>query len=226
MDMAFAAETLKPIAKDHIFARKVSDMPALREMAALNHVDLIKLVLQSFGDRATVDQIQQVLVPDVINGDWKKWWDAAKRELKKDGHFQVPTQENRAHRLPGSRKSTQQNRLLADFRAAKGLKARLNVAHDIFRIPADLDDFAAAAREVMPALNTEIATHQRTQPAVALEAIFIRDEIRAAADLPPARRRNYRPGHLGAGIRPHRPAAGTHPGRQTPPCARILQEHH
>jgi hypothetical protein len=35
-------------------------------------------------------------------------------------------------------------------------------------------------------LNTEIATHQRTQPAVALEAVFIRDEIRAAVALPPA----------------------------------------
>ena len=28
--------------------------------------------------------------PDVIRDDWKKWWEAAKRELKKDGHFQVP----------------------------------------------------------------------------------------------------------------------------------------
>ncbi len=185
MDMAFAAETLKPIAKDHIFARKVSDMPALREMVAVNHVDLIKLVLRSFGDRATVDQIQEVLVPDVITGDWKKWWDAAKRELKKDGHFQVPTKKTEAI-VYQAKEVTQQNRLLADFRAAKGLKARLNVAHDIFRSTADLDDFAAAAREVMAALNTEIATHQRTQAAVALEAIFIRDEIRAAADLPHA----------------------------------------
>jgi transcription elongation GreA/GreB family factor len=49
---------------------------------------------------------------------------------------------------------------------------------------ADLDDFAAASKEVIAALNAEIATHQRTQPAVALEAIFIRDEIRAAAGLP------------------------------------------
>ena len=50
----------------------------------------------------------------------------------------------------------------------------------------DLSDKAAAANEIIAALNTDIATHQRTQPAVALEAIFIRDELRQAAGLPPA----------------------------------------
>jgi transcription elongation factor GreA-like protein/transcription elongation GreA/GreB family factor len=184
MDMAFAAETLKPIDKNHIYARKASDLVNLREMAAKCHRDLIKLVLCSFGDRATVDQIQQVLVPDVIKDDWKKWWETAKRELKKDGHFQVPLKKSDPI-IYQLKEVSLQSRLLAEFRAAKGLKARLNVAHDLLRNLADLEDKAAAAREVLVALNTEIATHQRTQPAVALEAIFIRDEIRAAVDLPP-----------------------------------------
>jgi transcription elongation factor GreA-like protein/transcription elongation GreA/GreB family factor len=184
MDMAFAAETLKPIAKDHIYARKASDLGVLREMAALNHVDLIKLVLQSFGDRATIDQIQQVLVPDVIKDDWKKWWEAAKRELKKDGHFQVPLKKSDPI-IYQLKEVSLQSRLLAGFRAAKGLKARLNVAHEILRNLSDLDDRAAAAGEIILALNAEIATHQRTQPSVALEAIFVRDEIRAAVELPP-----------------------------------------
>src|ERR1700759_5788701 len=71
MDLAFAAESLKPIPKDHILARKASDIEGLRQMAALHHLELIQLVLNSFGGRATVDQIQAVLVPDVIQEDWK-----------------------------------------------------------------------------------------------------------------------------------------------------------
>src|SRR5258707_9232778 len=35
MDLGFAAESLKPIAGDHIFARKIDDLQALRQMAAL-----------------------------------------------------------------------------------------------------------------------------------------------------------------------------------------------
>src|ERR1700741_1529887 len=66
MDLAFAAESLKPISKEHILARKVSDLEGLRQLAATNHLELVKLVLNSYGGKATLDQIQQVLVPDVI----------------------------------------------------------------------------------------------------------------------------------------------------------------
>jgi transcription elongation GreA/GreB family factor len=185
MDMSFAAESLKPIPKSHIYARKVSDLDALRQMAALHHLDLIKLVLQSFGDRATVDQIQHVLVPDVIKDDWKKWWEAAKKELKKDGHFQVPLKKSEPI-IYQVKEVSLQSRLMAEFRAAKGLKARLNAATEIFKNLADLEDRNAAAKEIVPTLNAEIATHQRTQPPVALEAIFVRDEICAAVEMPAA----------------------------------------
>jgi len=48
-----------------------------------------------------------------------------------------------------------------------------------------LSDKNAAAKEVIQALNAEIGTHQRTQPAVALEAVFVRDEIREATAAAP-----------------------------------------
>jgi transcription elongation GreA/GreB family factor/transcription elongation factor GreA-like protein len=185
MDLAFAAESLKPISSDHIYARKVADLDALRQMAALHHLDLIKLVLQSFGNRATVDQIQQVLVPDVIKDDWKKWWEGAKHELKKDGHFQVPAKKSDPI-LYQAKEVALPDRLMGEFRAAKGLKARGAVAHEILKNLSDIQDKAALAKEILPALNAEIVTHQRTQPSIALEAIFVRDELREAFGAAPA----------------------------------------
>ena len=182
MDLAFAAQSLKPIPKDHILARKASDLEGLRQMAALHHLELIKLVLKSYGGKATADQIQAVLVPDVIKDDWKKWWEAAKRELKKDGHFQVPVKKTDPI-VYQVKEVTLQDRLLGEFRAAKGLKARIAGAGEILKNAGDLDDKKTAGAEVIAALNAEIATHQRTQPAVALEAIFVRDDIREAAGL-------------------------------------------
>jgi len=93
MSLEFAAESLKPVSPDHILAKKASDLEGLRKLAALDHLAVIKLVLKSYGGKATTDQIQNVLVPDVITSDWKKWWEVAKRELKKDGHFQVPSKK-------------------------------------------------------------------------------------------------------------------------------------
>jgi transcription elongation factor GreA len=126
-----------------------------------------------------------VLVPDVIRDDWKKWWEAAKRELKKDGHFTVPVKKSDPI-LYQQREVALPERLLADFRSAKGLKAKTQAAAEALKNFADLDNKSALAADLIAVLNTDIATHQRTQPSVALEAIFARDEIQQAAGLPAA----------------------------------------
>jgi transcription elongation GreA/GreB family factor len=184
MDLGFAAESLKPIPSDHILARKAADLQGLRQMAALHHLDLIKLVLQSYGGRATLDQIQSVLVPDIIADDWKKWWEAAKRELKKDGHFQLPTKKSDPI-VYQQKETSLDERLLGDFRAAKGLKLKIGAANEFLKTLADIKDKAAVGKEMITALNADITSHQRTQPSLALEGIFLRDEIRTASGLPP-----------------------------------------
>jgi len=184
MDLSFAAESLRVIPKSHILARKASEVESLRELAATNHLELVRLVVSSYGGRATVEQIQKVLVPDVVREDWKKWWEAAKRQLKKDGHFQVPLKKSEPI-VYQEKEVSLQDRLLGEFRAAKGLKARIAVTAELLRNADDLADKKAAAAEVISALNAEIGNYQRTQPAVALEAVFARDDVRSMADLPP-----------------------------------------
>src|SRR6266545_4926822 len=183
MDLGFAAESLKPIDSNHILVRKAADLEGLRQMAALHHLELIKLVVESYGGRATIDQIQQVLVPDVIRDDWKKWWEAAKREIKKDGHFTVPTKKSDPI-IYQSKEVALPDRLLAEFHAAKGLKAKTAAASEGLKNFADLDNKTELATALVAGLNADIVTHQRTQPSVTLEGIFIRDEIRQAAGLP------------------------------------------
>src|SRR5439155_26328504 len=78
-----------------------------------------------------------------------------------------------------------QDRLIEEFRAAKGLKARITVAGELLKSAHDLTDKTAAAKEVITGLNAEIPSYQRTQPAVALEAVFARDDMREIAGLGP-----------------------------------------
>jgi len=184
MDLGFAVESLKPIPKDHILARKANDLDGVRKLAA-HHLDLIKLVLNSYGGRATADQIQQALVPDVIKDDWKKWWETARREMKKDGHFIVPLKKTEPV-VYQAKEVSLQDRLMTNFRAAKGLKARVVIVSEVSKNAPDLADKQAAATEIIAVLNTDIASYQRTQPSVALEAVFARDELREIAGVPPA----------------------------------------
>ena len=186
MDLGFAAESLKPIEPTHILARKASDLEGLRQLAAVNHLDLIRIVLQSFEGKATIDQIQQVLVPEVIADDWKKWWEVAKKELKKDGHFLVPTRKVEPIVFQ-EKEISLKDRLLDDFANSKGLKAKISTATEAFKNLPDMEEGERkqVAAELVRGLNSDIATHQRTQPATTLEGTFIREDIRqAAGDIP------------------------------------------
>ena len=183
MDLSFAAESLKPVAKDHILAKKASDLEGTRKLAALDHLAVIKLVLRSYGGQATVDQIQKVLVPDVITSDWKKWWEVAKRELKKDGHFQISAKKTEPI-IYQEEEVSLQDRLLKEFRAAKGLKAHTAVANEVFKMASDLSDQKVAVAEINGVLNAEIASHMRNQPGIAMEAMFVRDDLRSVVGTP------------------------------------------
>ena len=69
IDLAFAPKILTPIAKDHIEARKATDMDGLKQMAALHHDEVIKVIVDSYGNLATTDKVKDVLVPDVVEAD-------------------------------------------------------------------------------------------------------------------------------------------------------------
>ncbi len=185
MDLGFATETLKPIPKEHIFARKATDPEALRQLAVANRLELIKIVLLSFEGRATVEQIQQILVPDIIHEDWRKWWESARRELKQSGHFLVPLKKSDPIVYQEEKRSLE-DRLLGEFHAAKGLKSKIAVAGEILRNSNDINELDNIVAEVIRVLNGDIASHQRTQPALALEAIFMRDDLRDLTEESPA----------------------------------------
>jgi len=185
MDLAFASEALKPIPATHILARKALHLEELRQMAATQPLELMRSVLQSYGGQATVDQIQQVLVPDVIPADWKAWWDQVRRQMKKDGHFKVPLKKSEPVVYEETER-TLDEQLLESFESAKGLKARLGVVGEILRSLEDLADREQVGRRLIEVLNEDIASHQRTQPAVAMEAVFVRDDLRSQLGLPRA----------------------------------------
>jgi transcription elongation GreA/GreB family factor len=141
---------------------------------------VVKLALNNFGGSATADQIQSIL-KDVISSDWKKWWEVARSEMKKDGHFTVPLKKTE-HILYQESEVNIGVRLATDFKAAKGLKARVAVASEILKSVADIND-KAVITEIVAMLNADITNHAVTMPALALEGVFVRDDLKKLAAL-------------------------------------------
>ena len=177
MDLTFAAESLRSIGKDHIIARKALDPEGLRREAALHHLEVVKLALRSFNGKATADQLHEIL-KDVVSTDWKKWWEVARSEMKRNGHFTVPLKKTELIVYQEAEIDIGE-RLAIEFKAARGLKAKVAVATEILKSVSDISRKEVFG-EIIGMLNADITSHSQTMPALALEGIFIRDDIRKA----------------------------------------------
>ena len=180
MDLGFAAKILEPLSSSHILARKATDLSGLKRMGALRHLELIKLVIESYGGKATVAQIQESLVPDVIEEDWKKWWSDAKKEMKSDGHFQLPVKKTEPIVYHAEELSPAE-KLMSNIRDAKGLKAQLAAASELYKGTGDVENKDVVLDEVVAILNSAIKNHLRLKPSLALEAVLLRDAIRTGS---------------------------------------------
>ena len=125
MQFAYAAESLTPLVNDHVLVQKVESGDALRQKALENPVAIVQDCIRSLGAQATADGIMALLSPEVISAtDYKKWWDSAKRALKKNGHFYVPGKKNEALRQLDA-PSALGDSALENLRLANGPKAVL-----------------------------------------------------------------------------------------------------
>ncbi|MEC7883549.1 MAG: GreA/GreB family elongation factor [Verrucomicrobiota bacterium] len=185
MDLGFAAKILSPLSANHILARKASDLSGLKRMGALDHLQLIKLVLTSYGGQATLAQIQEALVPDIIDEDWKKWWADAKKEMKGDGHFQLPVKKSEPLIYHADELSAY-DQLMSNLRDSKGLKAQLAAATEIYKGIGDVENKEEALGEIIDVLNLAIKNHINIKPSLSLEAILLRDAIRENSGLSPS----------------------------------------
>ena len=178
MDITFAAETLRPIESNHILARRITDLETLQNLAQEKPLELIKLLMESFSNKATNDQIQSALVPAIVaEEDWKKWWSALRAQMKKCGNYVIPSRKVEPILYQPAINSLQQ-RYLNDFNQTKVFKTRLTLLSKILQNLAELENPRALAEEIIPELNKEIHIHQEVNPSLALEAIFLRDELK------------------------------------------------
>lgn len=183
MQFQYAAESLTALSTDHILVRKAEDTEALKKQAQENPVEVVRAAINSLGTQATAENIQQALSPDIIpSADWKKWWEGAKRALKKDGHFYLPTKKSEALRIL-SAPNALGDQAVAKFREAIGAKAQIAALIDIDKFWPEIKS-DALADEIIGAINQTLARIPKSQLALAIEVALSRDEFIAEAGRP------------------------------------------
>lgn len=94
MSYAYAAETLKHVGADHLLAMKHAQPDELERLAREDPAEVVRIALRSFGPMP-VAILQERLSPEVVDaGDWKRFWDAARKVLKKDNLIDIPAKRS------------------------------------------------------------------------------------------------------------------------------------
>jgi len=90
MSMAYASETLELISNDHLLARLHGEPEALKAMLKEDPAEVVRITLRSYGAMNVLD-LKDRLVDEVMpESDWKSFWDAARKPLKKDSMVHIP----------------------------------------------------------------------------------------------------------------------------------------
>ena len=105
MSFAYAAETLQLLDGEHLLVRIHQDKIEMERMAQESAGEVVRLALQSFGP-LTVAQLQEILSPRLVTpADWKRFWDAARKALKKDHLIDIPSKRIEPLRLLSKKKA-------------------------------------------------------------------------------------------------------------------------
>ena len=98
--MKVAAETLEMLGDDHLLARMHRDREAIQALVKEAPADVVRSALASFGP-LTSSALQEKLVQSgvVLEGDWKRFWDAARKVLKADPMVEIPAKRTEPLRL-------------------------------------------------------------------------------------------------------------------------------
>ncbi|MGE4489978.1 MAG: GreA/GreB family elongation factor [Kiritimatiellales bacterium] len=97
---SYAAEALEVLTDDHLLAIRHKNPDEFVRMLKEDPAEMIRITLRSYGP-LSLNLIQDHFMPDLIptEAQWKKFWDAARKDLKNDPLVDVPARRTEPIRL-------------------------------------------------------------------------------------------------------------------------------
>lgn len=177
MQLQYAAESLTVIPGDHIAAKKLADIAAVKAAAKSDSVGISRCILQSFGGKATQEQIQAALVPEVMSeSEFKKWFEGAKKAMKSDGHFAIPTKKGLPFELRDGPIS-HADEYLSAFNNARQIKDQTKAVELIIKHVDEFKDPVTQLQPVIVALNDSAKKSAKLKPDETISLLATRDEL-------------------------------------------------
>ncbi|MFC1498152.1 GreA/GreB family elongation factor [Verrucomicrobiota bacterium] len=99
MSFAYAGETLELLDDTHLLVRKHTDPDELGQLVKDDPAEVVRMAIRSFGSM-NAPRLKEVLTDGILSeSDWKNFWEAARKQLKKDALVDLPAKRNDPIRL-------------------------------------------------------------------------------------------------------------------------------
>lgn len=149
LPMKTAAETLELLGPDHILAKLHADRESVLQQVRTDPAGVVKQALASFGP-LSAPALQEKLVQNgvVQEADWKPFWDAARKELKKDPLVDLPSKRTDPIRMKDSA-SGYDEAWYDKLGAERDIKTILRLVNELKGSVADVSAIPPARKRVL-----------------------------------------------------------------------------
>lgn len=182
MALQFAIQKTEPLDPGHFSAHKLEHLDELRGLVGTDPVELVKRVLQSHDGSMSLDQLDRELCGSVVvEKDYKKWWDKAKKALRESHIFSVPSKRTDPLVLRADSASPQ-DLLILEFTEARDPRVKIKALENIRKNFSVFEGNGAALQAVIDELNSYCLKGRKLHLSTVLEFLVSRDDILAHFD--------------------------------------------
>lgn len=177
MALKFAATSLAPLAAEHFLSKRHSQLDELKRLAAEDPVELVRAALETSEGSLMLHDLEELVMGVVVaEDDYKKWWDAAKRKLRADHSFIVPSKRSDPLELRDESLKPS-DALLADYGQAHDLKVKVKCIDAILKKLSVFDDPATQLKPIVTDIDEAARKALKLHLAQAVELILVRRQL-------------------------------------------------
>ena len=179
MKLKFAANALAPIPDDHVLAQRLVNLDELKKLAETDPVELVTRALRSYKKSIHLDALDNVIKGTIVTeGKYKSWWDSAKKKLRQDRRFVVPSKRNLPLEMRADDVSAA-DAMISDLLNAKDLKAKAKFIDPILKDPEAFENPIEQLNPVLEDLNSSARQNIKLMPGAAFELLLARCDLQA-----------------------------------------------
>jgi transcription elongation GreA/GreB family factor len=177
MQLQYAAENLAVIPAEHFLARKASDLAATKKLAKEDPTAVVRNILESLDGQATAQQISDWMVPDLLTeGEWKKWWESARRQMKASGAFSIPAKKTESIQVRAAGVS-HADELIAAFNQARQPRQQIAALEQILKFHEQFKEPEKQLQTVVATIENVATRNQKLHPELTFELVLLRDDL-------------------------------------------------